>query len=116
MNFIKIDSQTRSITLVQSTGKNESLRQLIDCDSIDMCARQGNGDALAVDDDALSLDPQPAAFRFDGFGPIHGVAIVVGSNRAGETQEPALTVAEVSQRIAWLGNIYTEPTGQFIAW
>ncbi len=109
MNFIKIDPWTRTVAVVAGDGSNRSFCNLIGCQFLDVSARQDNRDALLIDDDALSLYPQPPAFTFDGFSPTHGIAIVAGSNWNGKTTEPAFTVDEVVQRIDWLGNVYTQP-------
>ena len=109
MRLIKIDPQTRSVEPIELDGGLDSFRLAIGCRLIDVCARQDNFDALTVDDDALYLDPQPAAFKFNGFGPIHGIAIVSGVDEEGDTQEPVMTVEEVQAAINWLGDIHTEP-------
>ena len=109
MRLIKIDPQTRTIEFVDLDGKLDSFRQAIGCNFIDVCARQGNLDALTVDDDALELDPQPPAFRFNSFGPVHGIAILSGVDEEGDTQEPAMTREEVEEAVTWLGDIHTKP-------
>ena len=109
MNFIKIDPQARTVTSVESDASNESFCQLIGCQFLDVCARQDNDDALLIDDDALSLDPQPPAFSFNGFSPIHGVAIVAGCDEDGKTTEPVYTVEQVLRQIKWLGSVYSKP-------
>jgi hypothetical protein len=103
MNFIKIDPYARTVTIVESDGSNKSFCQLIGSEFLDVCARQENHDALWVDEDALSLDPQPPAFSFDGFGPLRGIAIVTGSDWDGTTTEPTFTVEQVIERTTWLG-------------
>lgn len=116
MNFIKIDPQARTVTIVEGDGSNESFCSLIGCESLDACARQDNYDALLIDDDALSLDPQPPAFSFNGYGPLHGTAIVAGCDEDGKTIEPAFTVEQVLKRITWLGSVRTNPVILWTAW
>ena len=116
MRLIKIDPKHRTVETVDSNGTLGALRQLIDCRVIDVCARQANGDALTVDDEALFLEPQPAAFNFDGFGPIHGIAVVTGCDEEGETVEPTMTVEGVTERIEWLGEIHTTPALTVYSW
>lgn len=116
MNFIKIDPWMRTVAVVAGDGSNGSFCNLIGCQFLDVSARQDNHDALLIDDDALSADPQPPAFTFDGFGPTHGIAIVAGSDWDGKTTEPAFTVDEVAQRIDWLGNVYTQPAILVSTW
>ena len=107
MNLIKIDPQTKTVSTVESTGTLQDMYRLIDCQFIDVCARQNNGDSLTVDDDALSLDPQPPAFSFNGFGPIHGVALLTGTDAEGDCIEPSMSIAQAQKLISWLGEIYT---------
>lgn len=116
MNFIKIDPWTRTVAVVAVDGSNKSFCNLIGCQFLEVSARQDNHDALLMDDNALDLDPQPPAFTFDGFGPLHGVAIVTGCDWDGKTIEPAFTVEQVVERITWLGSIYTKPSLQWMGW
>lgn len=109
MRLIKIDPQTKTIEPINMAGGLDAFREVIGCRFIDVCARQNNLDALVVDDESLDLDPQPAAFKFNGFGPVHGIAIVSGADEEGETKEPTMTLDEVRQAVTWLGEIHTEP-------
>jgi hypothetical protein len=63
-----------------------------------------------VDDEALYQEPQPHAFCFNGYGPIHGIALLTGTDEEGGTEEPAMSVKEASQCIKWLGDVYTRPS------
>ena len=109
MRLIKIDPQTQTVESVESTGLLGDLYRLLDCRLIDVCARQDNGDSLTVDDEALYLDPQPAAFSFNGSNPIHGVALLTGTDDEGGTAEPVTTIDEVIKQLTWLGAIHTKP-------
>ena len=109
MKLIKIDPETCTVKTVESTGSLQDMYRIIGCQLIDVCARQDNGDSLTVDDDALSLEPQPPAFAFNGFGPIHGIALLTGTDEEGGTDEPTMTVEEVTEHIVWLGAIHTKP-------
>lgn len=119
MKLIKIDPQNRTVEPIETPGTLEDIYQIPNCRMIDVCARQDNGDALTIDDEALFLEPQPAAFSYNGFGRIHGVALLTGSNEEGETVEPATSLEEVKQKIRWKGEVHTAPmlilTG-FRAW
>ena len=110
MRLIKIDPQMRTVEAVESPGTLGDLYRLIDCRMIDVCARQDNGDSLTVDDEALYLEPQPPAFSFAGYGPIHGIALLTGTDDEGGTAEPAMTVEQATNSITWLGNVYTRPS------
>lgn len=109
MRLIKIDPQTQTVEAVESTGLLGDLYRLLNCRLIDVCARQDNGDSLTVDDEALDLEPQPAAFSFNGSNPIHGVALLTGTDDEGGTVEPVTTVDEAIKHLTWLGSIHTEP-------
>lgn len=109
MKLIKIDPQNRTVEYVESNGTLEDMYQLIDCRMIDVCARQRNGDALTIDDEALFLEPQPAAFSYNGFGRIHGVAILAGCDEEGATDEPATSLEEAKRNTRWLGEVQTSP-------
>jgi hypothetical protein len=110
MRLLKIDPQAQTVEAVETTGTLHDMYRLIDCRMIDVCARQDNGDSLTVDDEALYVEPQPAAFSFNGYGPVHGVALLTGTDEEGGTEEPAMTLEEAIGCITWLGDIYTRPT------
>lgn len=116
MNFIKIDPWTRTVVVVAGDGSNGSFCNLIGCQFLDVSARQDNHDALLMDDGALDLYPQPPAFKFDGVGPLHGIAIIAGSDWDGRTTEPAFTVEQVTERITWLGSVHTRPALEWRPW
>ncbi|MBO0936446.1 hypothetical protein J2I47_07790 [Fibrella sp. HMF5335] len=108
---ISIDPTRRVVEEVELNAN--SLRAIYDhigCQCIDIICRQPNGDALTVDDEALLVDPQPPAFRFEGFcGRIHGKAIVTGCNKRGNTISPKMTVDEVRRKVQFIDDVYTEP-------
>ena len=110
MRLLKIDPQTRTVEAVESTGLLGDLCRIIECRMIDVCARQDNGDSLTVDDEALYLEPQPHAFCFNGFGPIHGIALLTGTDDEGGTEEPTMDIVEATNSISWLGDVYTKPS------
>jgi hypothetical protein len=110
MKLIKIDPQNRTVEYVESSGTLADMYRLIDCRMIDVCARQDNGDALTVDDEALYLEPQPAAFMYNGFGRIHGVALLTGCDDEGGTAEPVTSLEEATELVQWLGDVHTRPT------
>lgn len=109
MRLIKIDPQARTVEAIESNGTLGDLYRLIECRLIDVCARQDNGDSLTVDDESLDLDPQPAAFTFNGSGPIHGIALLTGTDEEGRTAEPITSLEEAIEHISWLGAIHTRP-------
>lgn len=109
MKLIKIDPQNRTVEYVESDGSLEDTYRILDCRMIDVCARQRNGDALTIDDEALFQEPQPAAFTYNGFGRVHGVALLCGSDEEGATDVPATPLDEATRQIKWLGEIHTRP-------
>ncbi|GAA4459281.1 hypothetical protein GCM10023189_32720 [Nibrella saemangeumensis] len=110
MRLIKIDPTTQTIEPVETSASLTDLYRIINCRCIDFCARQGNGDALIVDDDALYVEPQLPAFSFGSYGqPIHGIALLAGSDDEGETIEPQMSLDQVRDEVRWLGNIHTQP-------
>lgn len=116
MRLIKIDPQSKTVETVESTGTLQDMYRILGCQFIDVTARQENGDSLTVDDDALSLDPQPAAFSFNGSGPIHGVALLTGTDAEGACAEPLMSVSGAQNLIDWLGEIYTPPSVFVLSW
>ncbi|MDB5240562.1 MAG: hypothetical protein JWP57_1187 [Spirosoma sp.] len=108
---ISIDPTRQVVEEVELNAN--SLRAIynhIGCQCIDVVCSQQKGDALTVDDEALLLDPQPPAFRFEGFnGRIHGIAIVTGCDKRGNTITPKMTVDEVRRRVQFIGDVYTQP-------
>lgn len=109
MRLIKIDPQSRTVEHIETPGTLQDLYEILDCRMIDVCARQDNGDALVIDDEALFLEPQPDAFSYNGYGRIHGVALLTGNDEEGETCEPTATIAQVTRNIQWLGQAHTIP-------
>lgn len=109
MKLIKINPQNRTVEAIETPGTLQDMYEIIDCHTIDVCARQTNGDALTIDDNALFLEPQPAAFSYNGYGRIHGVALLTGCDEEGETTEPTASIAEVIRNTQWLGELHTEP-------
>lgn len=116
MKLIKIDPQTQTVEAIESTGTLKDMYRLIDCRLIDVVARQDNGDSLTIDDESLDLEPQPAAFSFNGCGPIHGIALLTGTDDEGRCAEPSMSVLEAQSLISWLGEIYTKPSVFVTAW
>ena len=114
MKLIKIDPTYCTVELIETTGTLQELYRLIGCRTIDVCARQTNGDALTVDDEALLDEPQPPAFSFNGFGPIHGVGLLTGVDEEGETIAPSMTLTKATEHVQWLGHIHTTPFIAFI--
>jgi hypothetical protein len=114
MKLIKIDPKAKTVEAIETSGTLEDMCRIIDCRLIDVCARQDNGDALTVDDEALYVEPQPAAFFFKGYGPIHGVALLTGCDDEGETDEPLTTVEQATRQIEWVGEVHTRPVLFFV--
>lgn len=114
MRLIKIDPRAQTVEAVETNGELHDLYRLIGCRTIDVCGYQPNGDALTVDDEALFTEPQPPAFSFNGYGPIHGVALLTGCDEECETIEPTLSVSATEDAVTWLGEIHTEPFFAFI--
>lgn len=115
---ISIDPTKRTIEEVEvEANQLSALYQHIGCRTIDFVCRMPNGDALIVDDEALLTEPQPPAFKFAYFlHRIHGIALVVGSNRNGRTIEPKLTLQQVRNLTKFLGDVRTEPFMNVISW
>ncbi|KAA9341197.1 DUF3846 domain-containing protein [Larkinella humicola] len=109
MKLIKIDPAAQTIEVIDTAATLHDFFQIIGCRCIDVCARQGDGDALTVDDEALFQRPQPLAFSFGGYGPIHGIAVLSGSDEEGETTEPKMGIEAAKRMVSWLGAAYTAP-------
>ncbi len=109
MKLIKIDPATQTIEVIETAASLHDFYQIIGCRCIDVCARQGNGDALTVDDEALFQQPQPLAFSFGGYGPIHGIAVLAGCDDEGETTEPKISLDQAKRMVSWLAAAYSAP-------
>ncbi len=111
VKVISIDPARQVVEEVELDVNNlRVLYKHIGCQCIDVVCRQPNGDALTVNDEALLVEPQPPAFKFEGFnGRIHGIAIVSGSTKSGKSIAPIMTVEEVRNRVRFIGDVYTEP-------
>ncbi|GAB2547236.1 DUF3846 domain-containing protein [Spirosoma aerophilum] len=115
MKLIKIDPKTQTVEAIEAVGTLEEMYRIIECQFIDVCARQDNGDSLTVDDESLYQEPQPPAFSFNGSAPIHGVALLTGTDDEGGCAEPTMSVEQARECVSWLGEIITKPTLDFFA-
>lgn len=92
MRLIKVDPKNQTVKAIESPGTLEDLYRILDCQPIDVYDWQDKGDSLTVDDDSLSLNPQPSAFSFNDSSHIHGVALLTGTDEEGSCAEPTMSV------------------------
>ncbi len=110
MQLIKIDPHAQTVEVLECNGSLFALREEIGCRMIDVCARQDNGDSLTVDDESLFMEPQPPAFSYNRFGPIHGVGLLTGTDDEGACAQPLTTLETARSLVSWMGEIYTAPS------
>ncbi|MGM9508824.1 DUF3846 domain-containing protein [Larkinella sp. GY13] len=105
ISVIKIDVYTESVYAIEINANSlKDLYKAVGCQTIDFVARQQNGDALCVDDEALLEEAKAPCFRFMGYPSIIcGNALVIGSDSEGGSTTPRTTLEEVRQRVRFLG-------------
>ncbi|SFF16617.1 hypothetical protein [Spirosoma endophyticum] len=112
MNAYLIDPATRTISPVETDFSLPSIYNLLGCNLISSAAGQTNGDVLFVDDNVS--DGEHEAFRF-GTWEIYSKALVVGTDRSGETVSPKNPIELYETQIDWLGAKMFEPNVAFLS-
>jgi hypothetical protein len=114
IEVIKINPFDCTVKAVKIRAENlADYYREIECQTFD-CVGLSNGDGIYCDDEALLLEEQPPAFQLQG-KIIHGIGLVVGTDREGNSTKPRHTLAEIQSQVAFLGRLpYQEPVIHFI--
>jgi hypothetical protein len=115
IEVIKINPFDQTIKTVKiEAGNLADYYREIECQTFD-CVRISEGDGIFCDDEALLLEEQPPAFRWQG-KTVYGIGLVVGSDKVGNSIAPKHSIAEIQAQVEFLGKLpYQEPKSIFIA-
>ena len=112
MNAYLIDPTTRTISQVETDFSLASIYGLLGCSLISSAAGQPNGDMMFVDDNVS--DDEHEAFGF-GTWEIYSKALVVGTDRSGDTISPKNPIELYETQVCWLGAKVFEPNVAFLS-
>lgn len=95
---VLIDPSSKEVRDIEITPRLENFYEVIECETIEaVYPPQFSPDHLYVDEEG-SFDPELAAFKIRGYGVIVGKAILLGTNRQGESISPV----NKAEDIEWL--------------
>ena len=112
MDAYLIDPTTRTISQVETDFSLPSIYGLLGCSLISSAAGQPNGDMMFVDDNVS--DDEHEAFGF-GTWEIYSKALVVGTDRSGDTISPKNPIELYQNQVFWLGAKVFEPNVAFLS-
>lgn len=102
MKAILINPIEQTITAVEHEGNLQSIRNLLNCQTVDV-ARFDNPhrDAIYVDDEGLYVNEY--FFFVEGYyTPLAGLGLVVGLDWEGGDAAPVTTLDEIKQKVKFL--------------
>ncbi len=115
MKAFLINPTTQTITEVEQYGLH-SLYQLISCQTVTAIpVESGSSDTVYVDDNALSITPQPPVFEINGI-KIAGNGVVVGIDEDGDDTEPNISLEGLQRKVTFLGDVEIDDEIEVFAW
>lgn len=104
MKAYLIDTNQKTVRLINLNDGLTEIRRLIGYDSIDSEEIDASGDRLFFDEGCFLRDqPGKGRFKLDNLPPVAGKAVVVGSSDDGATlKDAAVELATLQGRINWL--------------
>ncbi|CAB4122576.1 hypothetical protein UFOVP28_16 [uncultured Caudovirales phage] len=112
MKAFLIDPFARSITEVDFDGNYKSIYPFIGADLFTGAYPWENGDMIYVDDEGLFKSDQ-AFFVANGYGPLAGKGLVLGTGANGDNAEPLTALADLN--VDWVVIDSTAPQGWVVA-
>lgn len=110
MKAYLIDPYEGSIEQVEYSGDYEDIYRLIDCRYFD-CVGIDNGDTIFVDDEGLYRDNQEF-FMIEGYhSPLCGKALVLGTDRKGNSQAPKISLTKLKKMITFIPAMFVVAKG-----
>jgi Domain of unknown function (DUF3846) len=104
MRAILIDPVERTITEVEHDGNYKSIYPQLGCDLF-TCVYLENDDAIFVDDEGLLKGGQHF-FKVNTYPqPLAGRGLILGCDADGETVGATISLAEITERITFLGDL-----------
>ena len=98
MKAYKVDPYNNVITTIEMSDDYREISENIGCDLFCVGRTLPNGDTLFVDDEGFMKESVTRGFMFDGQF-FAGNGILLGCNRAGESQSVKLQELEFSTRV-----------------
>ena len=98
MKAYKIDAYNNVITTIEMSDDHREISENIGCDLFCVGRTLPNGDTLFVDDEGYMKESVTRGFVFDGQF-YAGNGVLLGCNRAGESQSVKLQELEFSTRV-----------------
>ncbi|MBW8457799.1 MAG: hypothetical protein K0M58_05080 [Thiobacillus sp.] len=104
MKAYLIDTNQKTVSLIDLIDSLTEIRRLIGYDSIDSEEIDASGDRLFFDEGCFLRDqPGKGRFKLDNLPPVADKAVVVGSSDDGATlKDAAVELATLQGRIHWL--------------
>ena len=115
MNAFKIDVINRVITEVEYTKSEEICPHLStphkEARLFTVVTINEERDGIFVDDEGLyTHDEENYCFKFEGYPqPLCGNGLILGDDGHGDSCTPAITLAELKEKITFLGKCAIEP-------
>lgn len=116
MKAFLINPTTQTITEVEQNGLHD-LYNLISCQTVTAVpVESGSSDTVYVDDNALSVTPQPPVFQINGY-KLAGNGVVVGiTDEDGEDTEPNISLEGLQRKVTFLGDVEIDDEIELFAW
>ena len=101
MRAILIDSKARIVRSVEHDGSLENIYKLLNCRTFTAPIELENGDTVFCDDEGLLGNPRDF-FELDGYEPIAGNALILGTTKYGESVSCKSTIVEIDSDVNFI--------------
>lgn len=110
MRGILINPFDRTVTEIETNGRLDDMRRLIDCEYITVSMVTA-ANALILDDEGLLVERERQAyFKWDGVDqPFAGRGLILGTDDEGENADTDLPLTVVKASVTWLDRETVEP-------
>jgi hypothetical protein len=106
MKAYLIDPFNEEITEVNYSGNYEEIYKLIDCKYFDCVNLGRSGDTVYIDDEGMISGKEQEFFRVKDYpNPLAGYALVLGSDKEGNSVEPKTSLEELKGMIKFISPI-----------
>jgi len=99
MKAILINSKARIVHNVEIDGL-EDMRQLLECRTVAAPIELDNGDTVWIDDEGM-YNPRDF-FELEGYEPIAGNALIIGTTELGDNADCKTSVTEIDHGILFI--------------
>ena len=96
-----IDSENKTVSMIDYDGDWRSIKQIVGCDMFTVLNLNEEGDSLFIDDEGLIIDQENQNyFWFEGYPTmLAGNGLVLGTDKEGESIEPCMPIEWVRERV-----------------